>query len=356
MPFDFSNFTITAEHPIRDAIACIDHNSKGIVLVVDSAQKLIGTITDGDIRRAMLAGQNLDLPVSALLAQKTSSLYPKPITAPKGTESAGLLQMMKEHSVHQIPLLDLEGRVAGLVTMDDLLPDQLLPLQAVVMAGGFGHRLRPLTEDLPKPMLPLGDRPLLRRVIEQLRDVGIRRVNLTTHYKREMIEDHFGDGKDFGVDIRYVNEDQPMGTAGVLGLLERSEEPLLVINGDILTDVDFGAMLRFHKEHESQMTVAVRSYDFHIPYGVVDVDDVHITGVSEKPKQRYFINAGIYLINPDVCAEIPKGQHCDMPDLINRLVKARRRVISFPIREYWLDIGKIEDYRKALEDVEKGKI
>jgi NDP-sugar pyrophosphorylase family protein len=205
-------------------------------------------------------------------------------------------------------------------------------------------------------MLPVGDQPLLELIIEQLRQAGIRRVNLTTHYKGEIIARHFGDGRDFGVEIRYVKEDQPLGTAGALSLLDESDQPLLVVNGDILTRVDFRAMLDFHREHQAHMTVAVRQYEFRVPYGVIKTDGVAITGISEKPLARYFINAGIYLLNPKVCRFIPNGQSYDMTDLISRLVAAGRRVVGFPVREYWLDIGQVEDYQRALADVRNGEV
>ena len=205
-------------------------------------------------------------------------------------------------------------------------------------------------------MLSVGGRPLMEVILEQLRQVGIRRVNLATHYKGEMISEHFGDGKDFGVEIRYVEEDQPLGTAGALSLMGESHEPILVMNGDILTRVDFRAMLEFHRNHQADMTVAVRRYEFSVPYGVVESDGVAVIGISEKPVVQHLINAGIYLLNPEVCQLIPKGQRYDMPDLITRMVGEGQRVISFPVHEYWLDIGRVEDYRRALNDIKSGKV
>jgi len=336
---------------IRQAITSIDQNQKGIVLVIDQEGKLINTITDGDVRRAMLAGHNLDAPVSELLSRKVGSLYPKPITARIDTESSALLLIMQEHRVRQLPLLDANERVAGLVTMDELLPpDEVLPLEAVIMAGGFGTRLRPLTEDLPKPMLPVGGRPLMAHIVEQLRQAGIRRVSVTTHYKPDKIMEHFGDGQAFGVELKYVNEDRPLGTAGALGLLNTSSEPLLVINGDILTQVNFRAMLSYHKEHEADMTVAVRRYDLHVPYGVIDCDGPLVRRVTEKPVLNLVVNAGIYLLEPAVHRYIPDGRSFNMTDLVDCLLKENRRVASFLVREYWLDIGHHADYVRAQED------
>jgi CBS domain-containing protein len=228
---------------IRQAIACIDRNQRGIVLVVDKEQHLLGTITDGDVRRAMLAGIDLDVSVDTLIERKAMSAYSRPVTARVGTPSEVLLRLMQERAIRQVPLLDEHELVAGLVTLDDLLPVQFLPVQAVVMAGGLGTRLRPLTEDLPKPMLPVGGKPLMERVIEQLRQVGIRRVNITTHYMPEKIMEYFGDGCAFGIELNYVHEERPLGTGGALGLMPTPQEPVLVMNGDILTQVDFRAML-----------------------------------------------------------------------------------------------------------------
>lgn len=342
---------------IRDAVACIDRGLGKIALVVDHDGTLLHTVTDGDVRRAILFGKTLDSSLQELIAiQKENASYHRPITAPIGTTPAALLNLMKNYVIHQMPLVDSQGRVIEMVTLDELLPGSTNSLQAVVMAGGFGHRLRPLTNDLPKPMLPIGDRPLLERIIHQLRESGIKKVNVTTHYKGELIENHFGDGKNFGIEIQYASENSPLGTSGVLGSLETPKGPLLVINGDILTRVDFKSMLLFHQEHKAMMTLGVRVYELHIPFGVVGTQGTLVTEISEKPTQRYLINAGIYLLSPEVYSYIPKGKAFDMPDLISALLKSGERVASFPIHEYWLDIGRIEDYEKAIEDMRGGRI
>jgi len=351
MTSDLSALCIRPENTLREAIACIDRNKQGIVLVVDEQQQLVDTITDGDIRRAALAGLNLETPVGRFQSRRTNSPYPAPVTASVGTPSAELLKRMQELQLRQMPLLDENRRVVGLVTLRELLPNDALPLQAVIMAGGVGSRLRPLTNDIPKVMLPIGEKPLLELVLQQLKEAGIRQVNVATHYKSELIREHFGSGDNFGVDIRYVTEDQPLGTAGALSLLEPSDKPLLVMNGDILTQVNFHAMLDFHREHKADMTVAVQQQEIKVPYGVIETDGVEITGVSEKPVVKHFINAGIYLLNPDICRLIPHGRFYDMTDLIHKLLAERRRVVSFPIREYWMDIGHMENYQKAIADI-----
>jgi dTDP-glucose pyrophosphorylase/CBS domain-containing protein len=351
-----SSLSVGPESPIREAMACIDRNEKGIVLVVDEQGRLLGTITDGDVRRAMLAEPNLDAPVSSILARKAGSSYSEPVTAPEDTEKTELVKLMKEHSVRQIPLLDRQGRVAGLVTIDELTPLQGLALQAVIMAGGPGMRLRPLTEEVPKPMLPVGDRPLMERMIEQLRGAGVRRVNITTHYKGEKILNYFGDGGQFGVDLSYVTEDEPLGTAGSLGLMARPTEPVLVINGDILTRVNFRALLDYHREHRADLTVAVRKYELQVPYGVVECKGHSVCRVKEKPSFSFFVNAGIYLLEPMVYDHIPSGRRFDMTDLIEVLIQQSRNVVSFPIVEYWLDIGRHSDYLQAQEDIKNGRV
>jgi dTDP-glucose pyrophosphorylase/CBS domain-containing protein len=355
MNSDFSKLIVSENSSVRDVIACIDQNAKGIALVLDPDQHLIATVTDGDIRRAILAGLDVTLPVRDLLDRRSGAASHSPITAAAGTADSTLLHMMTESSVRHIPLLDESNRVVDVALLSELVKEYELPLRAVVMAGGFGTRLRPLTEELPKPMLPLGRKPLLELIVEQLRDAGIRQVNVATHYKGEVISEHFKDGQDFGVDIKYVKEDQPLGTAGALSLLEESDEPILVINGDILTRVDFRAMLNFHREHQADLTVAVRQYEMGVPYGVVLTDGVAVTGISEKPIVKHFINAGIYLLSPAVCRLIPNGRPYDIPDLIQRLLKEGQPVVCFPIREYWLDIGKADHYDQAKSDIASGR-
>ncbi len=344
---------ISPVHSIRAAMECVDRGSCGITLVVDQDRRLLGTITDGDVRRAILAGKDLELPVSVLLESKISTDYPKPITAHLGEKREKLLELLHQNSLHQLPILDNEGKVVDLVMLDDLIPTQDLPLQAVIMAGGLGMRLRPLTEDLPKPMLPVGGKPLMELVIEQLRQVGIRRVNVTTHYKPEKISDHFGDGSTYGVELKYVNEDKPLGTGGALGLIDKPTEPMLVINGDILTQVDFRAMLAYHQEHRAVMTVAVRQYDIKVPYGVIECEGSRVCALKEKPQMHFLVNAGVYLLEPKVYEFIPHGKHFNMTDLIQWLLDSDHIVASFPVIEYWLDIGQLVDYEQAQNDMQQ---
>jgi dTDP-glucose pyrophosphorylase len=327
----------------------MDRSRLGIVLVVDEERRLLGTVTDGDLRRAMLARVELSRPVEALLEQKAGSAFSQPISAALGQDPNWYLQLLQRHGILHLPILDQDQRVVGLVTRDEFLPRQLPPLQAVIMAGGKGSRLYPLTEQTPKPMLPVGDKPLLEIIIAQLRESGIKRVNVSTHHQREKIESHFGDGQQFGVELSYVTEDRPLGTAGCLGLIESPRETTLVINGDILTQVNFHAMLQFHRTQQADLTVAVRQYDVQVPFGVVESDGAAVRGVTEKPVFNFFVNAGIYLLEPSVYRLLSPGERMDMTDLIQRLLHQQRRVASFPIRECWLDIGQPADYEHAQQ-------
>lgn len=352
---DLAQFLIGPTATIWAAMACIDQNAKGIALVVQDDGRLIGTITDGDIRRAILQGIVLDSPVQSILERKSSTPYPVPVTAHLGAPDSELVRLMNKYAIRQVPLLDDGGHVVDVAILAEVVKDNELPLTAVIMAGGYGTRLYPLTKEVPKPMLRVGDRPLLEHIVERLRQSGIRRVKVTTHYLSQKIREYFDDGKDFGVEIDYVSEDQPLGTAGALGLIEARDQPLLVMNGDILTRVDFHAMLAFHQEHKADMTIGVRQYDLEVPYGVLECEGPYLRHVREKPTYHYLINAGIYLLEPTVHTFIRSGEKLDMTDLIERLLGAERTVVSFPIVEYWLDIGQHDDYEQALKDIEDGR-
>lgn len=357
MVVNIEKLFISPDSTIQDAIVCIDGNQLGIALVVDANKHLLGTVVDGDIRRAMLAQLDMQLPVTALLERKDPE-YQKPITAPVKTSREALVVLMRERFIRHVPLVNAQGQVVDLFHINDLMEmsPSLLPVQAVLMAGGFGTRLRPLTEETPKPMLPIGDRPLMERTIGLLRKSGIRHINVTTHFMPEKIREHFGDGSNFDVELSYTNEEKPLGTAGGLSLLEPPDTPLLVMNGDLLTDINFREMYTYHQDQSAVLTVAVRRYEFTVPYGVVESQDGFVTHLSEKPSYGFFVNAGIYLLEPAAFQRIPKQQHTNMTDIIDGLVADGLKVACFPIREYWLDIGQHADYAKAQEDVMNGKV
>lgn len=356
MAFNPSLMCIGPMQSVRDAITAIDRNEKGIVLITDTDRHLLGTVTDGDVRRAILAGQDLDEPIENLLKRKAAYVPLAPVTARVGTDSAALLRLMQDRVLRHVPLIDAHDRVVEVVTLEELIPSGAAPVQAVIMAGGLGTRLAPLTADTPKPMLPVGGRPVMELIVERLQQAGIRRMHVTTHYRPEKIVEHFGDGRAFDVEIEYLNEERPLGTGGALGLLPVPREPVLVVNGDILTDVNYRAMVAFHKEHGADLTVAVRRYDFQVPYGVIECSGLYVQALTEKPQLNFLVNAGIYLLEPAVFAFIPTGQAFDMTDLIQRLLANDRLVVSFPIREYWLDIGEHADYIRADADAKAGRL
>ena len=261
---------------------------------------------------------------------------------------------MVGHDINHLPLLDANGAVSDFLLRREIAMDSRPELSAVIMAGGFGKRLMPLTEGVPKPMLPVGDRPVLERTIRQLRRSGIRDVSMTTHYLGDRIEDHFGDGEEFGVRINYTNEDQPMGTAGGLKLLERPAGPFVVINGDILTGVFFDKMLEYHLEHLAELTVGVRRYVIDVPFGVVECEESRVTALREKPSLTFFINAGIYLLEPGAWDSIPQGVFFDMTDLIKSLLDEGRRSRAFPSSSTGWTSGSPEDYQRAQDELAPG--
>lgn len=334
---------------ISDAIALLDKAGTGALILCTDDRVLCGLLTDGDIRRAILQGKSMDAPCDTIASLK-------PTVAPGSISPEEALRLMDQQDINHLPVVDAENRVVEFLLRKDLVTDVRSNLSAVIMAGGYGKRLLPLTQGMPKPMLPVGDKPLLELTIQQLRRSGIRDVNLTTHYLPESIMNHFGDGVGFGVRLNYLKEDNPMGTAGGLRQMKRPDASFLVINGDILTGLPFSEMLAYHRKHRAMLTVGVRKYDVQVPFGVVECEDVRITKLQEKPSISFFINAGTYLLEPAACDYIPEGQPFDMTDLIQKLLEAGQRVVSFPIMEYWLDVGRHEDYQKAQDDVMNGRI
>jgi len=334
---------------IADAIAQLNDAGTGALVLCDDDGRLCGLLADGDIRRAVIRRVPLSDPCKNIAT-------PNPVSASEPITPSDALHIMNQHDIHQLPLVDGEGRIVEFLLRKDLIPHAHDEMQAVVMAGGYGKRLLPLTEKVPKPMLPVGERPLLELIIQQLRRAGIHDVNLTTHYLPESISGHFGNGEHFGVRLNYSQEENPLGTAGGLRLMPRPQGPFLVINGDILTGVPFQQMLQYHRTHHAMLTVGVRKYDLQVPFGVVECDDVRITRIEEKPCHSYFINAGTYLLEPAAWDRIPEGSRFDMTDLIRILLEAGETVVGFPIMEYWIDVGRHEDYMKAQELVLKGEL
>lgn len=331
--------------PLSAAIACIDASGGEIALVIDADGRLAGTITDGDIRRGILRGLNLETPASAVM-----NVHPR--SAPHTASAADVMSKMHAEQVLQMPVVDAVGVVVGIQFAKAYARNDINRHKVVIMAGGLGTRLRPFTETVPKPMIEVGGRPILETIIERLRAQGFNQVVLSLNHLAEIIIDHFGDGSRFGVEITYVQETQRLGTAGALSLLPPQDLPLVVMNGDILTSVNFGQLLSFHYEHGAQATMGLNRYQYQLAYGVVEVKDWHITSFAEKPVYDFFINAGIYVVSPEALAKVPVGQYFDMPSLFALLAPERR--VAFPIHEYWLDIGRHEDLAKASNQFKDG--
>jgi len=353
MQTNIDQFCISGTHSIREALALLDKNQLGIVLIVSDDKHLSGTVTDGDIRRAVLASIDLAQPISVLLGRKAAQ-YVKPITAREGLAPAVYIEILQKNGILHLPIVDEEDRIKGLLRLADLIPDIPLPIQAVVMAGGQGRRLHPLTADTPKPMLHVGEKPLMETMLHQLRQSGIKHVNISTHFKPEKIQEHFGTGKDFDLELSYLIEERPLGTAGAIGLLNKTTDTILVINGDVFTDLDFRKMLAYHREHKADMTIAVRQYDVQVPYGVVECKDHRVTQLTEKPMFNFFVNAGIYLIEPAFVVSLGKeSKRLEMTDLIQDLLARHKTVVSFPVLEEWIDIGRPEDFLQAQKMMEQ---
>jgi len=333
---------VSLQTSLEDTIARVDSNARGIVFVVDENGKLVGSMSDGDIRRAILKHTPLDVPVRDVM-------NPSPTTVSAEQTHAEAHALMEVNGFRAMPMVDPEGKIVEIITRDDLGDEVPRDNIAVVMCGGFGKRLKELTKRTPKPMLNVGQRPILETMAYQLASHGFRNLVLATHYKAEKISEYFGDGDQLGLHIDYILEQDPRGTAGALKLMDvRNDQPLLVVNGDILTTVNFDSLLAHHEDNGWQMTMCTTSYDFRIPFGVVDVcDNGEIKSVSEKPLVSNFVNAGIYVLDPCLIDLIPPDVFFDMTDLVDAALANRYRVGTFPIHEYWIDIGRANDYDRA---------
>lgn len=332
---------LPADATVEQAIHSLDASAQQIVLAVAEDDVLIGTVTDGDIRRALLRGLTLESSIDTIV-------YREPLVVPPQIERELALQLMQSNKVHQLPVVDENRRVVGLHQMGDLMSPQRRSNLMVIMAGGQGRRLRPHTENCPKPLLPVGDKPMLEHCIDQAKLDGFERFVITLHYLGHMIEEYFGDGRDRRITIDYLREERPLGTAGAVGLLHpRPDEPFVVSNGDVLTDIRFGELLDFHCRHGAVATMAVRLHEWQYPFGVVKTEGVDITGFEEKPVTRNHVNAGIYVLDPVALDSLEKGEHCDMPTLFRVLQERGARTIVYPMHEPWLDVGREGDLRKA---------
>ena len=338
------NALLPATATLQDAIRNLNDSALQIALVVSPEEMLIGTITDGDIRRGLLRGLSLSSRVDDIV-------HREPLVAPQELGREIVLQLMRANKVHQLPVVDERRRVVGLHLWGELIAPTERPNLMVIMAGGKGRRLLPQTENCPKPLLPVGGKPMLEHIILRAKAEGFRRFALAIHYLGNMIENHFGDGARWQVSIDYLREESPLDTAGALGLLDPAPtQPFLVTNGDVLTDIRYGELLDFHVRHAAAGTMAVRMHEWQHPFGVVHTRGVDIVGFEEKPVSRSHINAGIYALDPSALSLLEKNQPCDMPTLFGRLQARAERTIVYPMHEPWLDVGRSDDYAAAQHD------
>lgn len=336
-----SQLLISASTTALSALKTIDRAACQIALVVDDQQRLLGTLTDGDVRRGLLRGANLDTTVEQLMNRQFRFVR-------SGEDQAAVLQMMRREHLLQIPVLDEEGRVVQMLLLQELLSPPQLSNAVVVMAGGKGTRLRPHTEHCPKPMLLVGDQPILEILLEQCIASGFRRFYFSVNYLKEKIIEYFDDGARWGVSINYLVENEPLGTAGSLQLLPDSlREPFLVLNGDVLTRLNPSQLLHFHREQQAHATLCVRQHELTIPFGVVQTKGVELASFEEKPTYRHLVNAGVYVIEPQLLPLLPPHQSTDMPSLLHAAQQAGLRVAVCPIHEYWLDVGRPQTLEEA---------
>lgn len=337
---------IPPDATLRQAIQVLTVASLRIALVADPAEILIGTLTDGDIRRGLLRGLDLDSPIDTIIHRDA-------FVVPPGLDRDTVAHLMRSNKLLQLPVVDAERRLLGLHLWDDVCdpaPPGARPHLMVIMAGGLGTRLRPHTERCPKPLLPVAGKPMLQHILERARDQGFGRFVLAVNYLGQMIEDHFANGAPWQVRIDYLREEGPLGTAGALALLDpRPEQPFLVTNGDVLTDIQYGALLDFHTRHGAAATMAVRQHEWQSPYGVVRTNGLELVGFEEKPVIRTLVNAGVYALVPAALEALDPAEPCDMPALFERLRAQGQRTLVYPMHEPWLDVGQPADYRAAQQ-------
>ena len=335
---------VSSSTSLRQTIEAITEGSLQIALVVDSENKLLGTVTDGDIRKAILAGKDLNITAG-------EAMRSQPITSASKTPRLAILKLMREKRIHQMPLVDDQGRVVDVLTVDDMIGAAQKPNAVVIMAGGLGTRLHPLTEETPKPMLKVGGKPILETIIQSFIDQGFTNFFVSVNYMANIISEYFGDGSRLGAKISYLHEKSRLGTAGGLSLLPRDvHAPIIVMNGDLLTRISVDALLDFHERESAVATMVVREDHYKVPYGVVEVDGTQIIGVEEKPIQRHLVNAGIYVISQDGLKNIPADTFYDMPTHFAKLSANGHRTAAFPLHEYWVDIGRLDELERAQRE------
>lgn len=340
----YQNILLKKTSSIKEALTVINKGAIQIALVVDDKNKLLGTLTDGDIRRGLINDYQLTDSIEPLISKE-------PTVGNINDTKEKILNLAISKKLHQIPIIDNNGKLVGIEKVDNLLKPEIKKNKVVLMVGGLGTRLRPLTVNTPKPMLKVGNKPILETIILNFKKYGFINIILCVSYKSEIIKEYFKDGSVFGVNIEYVHENKRMGTAGALSLIrEKLKEPFFVMNGDLLTNINFENMMEYHSSNDLIATMGVREYDFQVPYGVVNISGKDIVSIEEKPVHNFYVSGGIYILEPKVLEFIPDNIFYDMPTLFKKLIKNNFNPTYFTIREYWMDIGRIEELKKANEE------
>lgn len=343
--YKIDEIKINQNASIKEALEVIDKGAIKVAVVLSDDGLLLGMLNDGDIRRALLKGMSLGNSIAGIINKH-------PVVANINDTKERILELANEKKLHQIPIIS-NGKLIGIQDIREFLAPKNKPNKVILMVGGLGTRLRPLTNDVPKPMLDVGNKPILHTIVENFVKYGYTDIIMCVNYKSEIIKEYFGNGDKFGVKIEYVLESKRMGTAGALSLLQkRPKDDFFVMNGDLLTNVNFEYLHEYHKDSNACASICIRKYEMQVPYGVVNVRANKVTSIEEKPTQSFFVSAGIYMFSPIVLDFIPKGVFYDMPTLFSELLKHDFPIHPFPIREYWLDIGRMDEYRRANDEYE----
>jgi len=346
----FDKHIFHTHEDIRSALIKLnDLAADNILFVVDDNKKLIGSFTDGDLRRGFIKGLGFDDNILEFVNKS-------PIFLTENQYSIDLLKKYRENNIKLIPIVNIEGAIVDVINFRT--KSTLIPADALLMAGGEGKRLRPLTETTPKPLLKVGGKPIIEYNIDSLARVGVNNINLSINYLGDQIVDYFGNGSNKDINIKYVREEKPLGTIGSILLVDNFKyDDIIVMNSDLLTNIDFTDFFKTYKDSNADMAVAATSYHVDIPYAVLEVNEINIVkSLKEKPRYTYFSNAGIYIINKRLLNMIPKNQFFDITDLMDKVLEMNFNIITYPINGYWLDVGKHEDFKKAQEDIKHLKL
>ena len=340
--FSIEGIVIPTDSTIRDALAAIDAGGVETALICTTDGVLAGVVTDGDIRRALLRGR--------ALSSRVSHAYTKEaISVPQGTARGEAIKIMLSHQIKCLPVVDSEGRLTDLHTLYAALKNEERNNWGLILAGGMGTRLRELTSGIPKPMLPVGDRPVLQHIVEHFVSNGIRRLFISVNYLASMIERHFGDGTQFNCTIEYLREEQALGTGGPLGLLPPPSDPVVIMNGDLLTRINIAGMLDWHQELRADATIAVRSHATQVPYGVVESDGGLVVNLVEKPRLWHDVNAGIYVVEPSHVVAAEATHALPITSILDKILVCGGVVGAYHMQESWVDIGVPRDFLAAQE-------